>query len=96
MSAPNQTAEEYLERKVRGIIEPMVSQIIVDQPKEPMLYMIEWLQNLQGKKLHSHLNMEKTELGNLRKEMKKYKEKYAKMDEEMKVNTDSEEVMIII
>lgn len=90
MSHQNQNAEEYLEKRVRGIIEPMVSQIIVDQPKEPMLYMIEWLQNLQGKKLHGHQNMEKTELQNLRKEMKKYREKYAKQDEEMKVDTDSE------
>jgi hypothetical protein len=96
MSTPNQNAEEYLEKKVRGIIEPMVSQIIVDQPKEPMLYMIEWLQNLQGKKLHSHLNMEKTELNNLRREMKKYREKYAKQDEEMQVNSDSDEVIIEI
>jgi cAMP-dependent protein kinase regulator len=69
----------------------MVSQIIVDQPKEPMFYMIEWLQNLQGKKQHSHMNMEKTELMNLRKEIKKCKEKYAKQDDEMKVDTESEE-----
>jgi len=69
----------------------MVSQIIVDQPKEPMLYMIEWLQTLQGKKQHGHQNQEKNELNNLRKEMKKYKEKYAKVDDEMKVDTESEE-----
>ena len=83
-------AEEYLEKKVRGIIEPMVSQIIVDQPKEPMLYMIEWLQNLQGKNLHQHLNMEKIELKNLRKEVKNFKQKFLKDDEEMKVDSDSE------
>ena len=86
----NTNAEEYLEKKVRGIIEPMVSQIIVDQPKEPMIYMIEWLQNLQGKNLHQHLNMEKIELKNLRKEVKKFKQMFTKEDQEMKVDTESE------
>ena len=30
------TAEEYLEKKVRGIIEPMVSALLMDRPKEPV------------------------------------------------------------
>jgi hypothetical protein len=29
-------AEEYLEKKVRCIIEPMMSAILVDRPKEPV------------------------------------------------------------
>lgn len=29
-------AEEYLEKKVRGIIEPMVSALLMDRPKEPV------------------------------------------------------------
>ena len=29
-------AEEYLEKKVRGIIEPMVSALLIDRPKEPV------------------------------------------------------------
>ena len=29
-------AEEYLEKKVRGIIEPMVSALLLDRPKEPV------------------------------------------------------------
>ena len=32
----NSTAEEYLEKKVRGIIEPMVSSLLMDKPKEPV------------------------------------------------------------
>ncbi len=32
-------AEEYLEKKVRGIIEPMVSALLMDRPKEPVIYL---------------------------------------------------------
>lgn len=28
--------EEYLEKKVRGIIEPMVSSLLMERPKEPV------------------------------------------------------------
>ena len=51
--------------------------------------MIEWLQNFSGLKT-SDLNMERTELSNLRKEMAKYKKKYAKDDQEMAVSSDSD------
>ena len=32
----DRSAEEYLEKKVRGIIEPMVSALLMDKPKEPV------------------------------------------------------------
>ena len=54
-----------------------------------MLFMIEWLQNFSGLK-SSGPNMERIELENLRKEMNKYKKKYAKEDEEMAVKSGSE------
>jgi hypothetical protein len=31
------SAEEYLEKKVRGLIEPMVSSLLMDRPKEPVI-----------------------------------------------------------
>ena len=49
--------------------------------------MIDWLQNFSGLKT-SGINMERVELESLRKEMGKYKKKYEKEDEEMKVNSD--------
>ena len=51
--------------------------------------MIEWLQNFTGLK-SSGPNMERVELENLRKEMARYKKKYAKEDEEMNVQSGSE------
>lgn len=90
----NSSAEEYLEKKVRGIIEPMVSALLMERPKEPMLFMIEWLQNFSGLKSIGP-NMERIELENLRKEMAKYKKKYAKEDEEMAVHSESEVNLVI-
>jgi len=55
-----------------------------------MIFMIEWLQNFSGLK-SSGPNMERVELENLRKEMSKYKKKYAKEDEEMAVHSHSED-----
>ena len=50
--------------------------------------MIEWLQNFSGLKT-SGINMERMELESLRKEMAKYKKKYEKEDDEMRVHTES-------
>jgi cAMP-dependent protein kinase regulator len=50
--------------------------------------MIEWLQNFSGLKSQGP-NMERTELENLRKEMAKYKKKYAVEDEEMEIKSQS-------
>ena len=50
--------------------------------------MIDWLQNFSGLKT-SGINMERSELHDLRKEMAKYKKKYEKEDDEMRVNSDS-------
>jgi hypothetical protein len=51
--------------------------------------MIEWLQSFSGYK-STGVNMERQELENLRKEMARYKKKYAKEDEEMEVKSDSD------
>jgi hypothetical protein len=51
--------------------------------------MIEWLQNFSGLKSVGP-NMERIELENLRKEMAKYKKKYAEQDEDEELQSDSE------
>ena len=52
--------------------------------------MIQWLQNYSGTGVHG-VNIEKTELQNLRKEIKNYKKKYEKEDKEIIIPSDSEE-----
>lgn len=38
--ANNQSAEQFLEKKVRGLIEPMVSALLMERPKEPVRILI--------------------------------------------------------
>ncbi len=34
------SAEEYLEKKVRGLIEPMISSLLMERPKEPVTILL--------------------------------------------------------
>jgi hypothetical protein len=51
--------------------------------------MIEWLQNYSGQNTKG-VNMERTELENLRKEMARYKKKFAEEDAEQEVQSQSD------
>ena len=82
--------QQYLQKNVRGILQPMVSAVLLEKPNDPILFMIQWLQNYAGIKSTGE-NIEQAELENLRKEVKHYKKKYEKEDKEMEVSSESEE-----
>ena len=82
-------AENYLENSVRIIIEPLITSTLNERPEEPIIYMIEWLNKLNGK-FSTRLKMEKEELASLRREIKKFNRKKLKEDVEMIVSTDSD------
>ena len=67
---------KYLEENVRIILEPMINNVLSDNPKEPVKYMINWLDKYLGLSNEYSLNVEKEELNLLRKEIKKFKTKY--------------------
>ena len=67
---------KFLEEKVRIILEPLINCVITDKPKEPLKYMIDWLDKYIGLSNEYSLNVEKEELNLLRKEIKKFKTKY--------------------
>jgi hypothetical protein len=67
---------KYLEENVRIILEPMINNVLSDNPKEPVKYMIDWLDKYLGLSNEYSLNVEKEELNLLRKEIKKFKTKY--------------------
>ena len=67
---------KYLEENVRIILEPMINNVLSDNPKEPVKYMINWLDKYLGLSNEYSLNVEKEELNLLRKEVKKFKTKY--------------------
>ena len=52
--------------------------------------MIQWLQNYSGTGIHGE-NLEKSELENLRKELKHYKKKYEKELKDIEILSDEEE-----
>jgi len=87
------TNEEYLESKLRPLVEPMITSLLIEKPYEPILFMIEWLQNFSGVG-NDGINSERAELQFLRKEMIKYTKKYKEKNviEEDAESEESEEV----
>ena len=83
-------AEEYLQTKVKGIVEPMMSEMLKTLPEEPMRFMLTWLINY-SRGDSAEINGEREELENLRKEIKKYKNKEKKNEKSKKQSeVDSE------
>jgi hypothetical protein len=71
---------KYLEENVRIILEPMINNALKDNPKDLVKYMIDWLDKYLGLSNEYSLNVEKEELNELRKEIKKYKNKYPDLE----------------
>ena len=79
---------KYLEENVRIILEPMINNVLSDNPKEPVKYMIDWLDKYLGLSNEYSLNVEKEELNLLRKEIKYYKNKYPNVDDKNENNKE--------
>ena len=71
------TEENYLNDKVRGIVEPMINSLLTTCPEEPMRYMLTWLINYTNGQSFT-INGEREELERLRKEVRRYKKKIKK------------------
>ena len=71
------TEENYLNDKVRGIVEPMINSLLSTCPEEPMRYMLTWLINYTNGQSFT-INGEREELERLRKEVRRYKKKLKK------------------
>ena len=71
------TEENYLNDKVRGIVEPMINSLLTTCPEEPMRYMLTWLINYTHGQSFT-INGEREELERLRKEVRRYKKKLKK------------------
>ena len=56
--------EEYINSKINVVFQPMISQMVISQPKDPIKYMIDWLLKFSGEKQNTNL---KSELNFLRK-----------------------------
>ena len=65
--------QEYLDTKLKPIMQNLVFQLVLERPDDPASFMIDWLQKTGGY-TSSGLNAEeKEELANLRKEVAQLK-----------------------
>ncbi len=67
--------QEYLETKVKPIIENLVFQMICEKPENPVDFMVNWLQKTGGFNPNGLTEIEMEELNLLRNEIQKYKQK---------------------
>ena len=79
--------QEYLETKVKPIIENLIFQLICERPDNPVEFMVNWLQKTGGFNPNGLTEIEVEELNLLRDEMKKYREK--EQQSKSKKNRDS-------
>jgi cAMP-dependent protein kinase regulator len=90
MSNSQDSVEEYLNKKIRPIIEALAEAVVQDEPEDPHAFMIQWLQVYSGQRNIGDVNSEKKELQNLRKELKKLEAKYKHHDDECGVESASD------
>ena len=67
--------QEYLETKVKPIIENLVFQMICEKPENPVDFMVNWLQKTGGFNPNGLTEIDMEELNLLRNEIQKYKQK---------------------
>ena len=66
--------QEYLETKIKPIMENLIFQLVLERPDDPAVFMIDWLQKTAGYSLNGLKPEEKEELATLKKEIVKYRE----------------------
>ena len=65
--------QEYLETKLKPIMQNLVFQLVLEHPDDPASFMIDWLQKTGGYSSSGLSSEEKEELINLRKEVAQLK-----------------------
>lgn len=87
------SSEEYLSTKLKPLFNSITESIIQDQPENPVPFIINWLKKYTGYSNEHGDSSEKTELLQLRKEMKKLKTKFTlkEVDAEAQVESASED-----
>ena len=84
--------QEYLEKKIKPIMENLIFKLVCEKPSEPEKFMIDWLQKTGGYNSNGLTIKEKDELDNLRKEVIKYRQEDANNNSNQnEENTSSEE-----
>ena len=88
-------AEEYLEKKAREIIEPMILSTLNERPEDPILFMIQWLSALKGES-SSVFSKERDELNSLKHQMKHLSKTNVLKEKEIRIHLIQTMVMMRI
>ena len=83
--------QEYLEKKVKPIMENLMFQLVCEKPDDPVEFMINWIQKTGGYNSNGLTLKERDELENLRKEIIQYRNKHEQNNNEEDNNGNSSE-----
>ena len=83
--------QEYLETKVKPIMENLMFQLVCEKPDDPVEFMINWIQKTGGYNSNGLTLKERDELENLRKEIIQYRNKHEQNNNEEDNNGNSSE-----
>ena len=83
--------KEYLETKVKPILDELVFQLLCERPENPASYMIDWLKKTGGYTSNGLTLKEKEELEKLRKDIISYRKKNPPPEENLENNSQSSE-----
>ena len=67
--------KEYLENRIKPIMENLIFQLVLERPEEPTAFMVDWLQKTAGYNLNGLKPEEKEEMAILKKDIMKYRQK---------------------
>ena len=81
--------QEYLEKKVKPIMENLMFQLVCEKPDDPVEFMINWIQKTGGYNSNGLTLKERDELENLRKEIIQYRNKHEQNNNEEDNNGNS-------
>ena len=61
--------KEYLENRIKPILENLIFQLVLERPEEPTAFMVDWLQKTAGYNLNGLKPEEKEEMAILKKDI---------------------------
>ena len=81
--------QEYIENKIKPIMENLMFQLVCEKPDDPVEFMINWIQKTGGYNSNGLTLKERDELENLRKEIIQYRNKHEQNNNEEDNNGNS-------
>ena len=81
--------QEYIENKIKPIMENLMFQLAYEKPDDPVQFMINWIQKTGGYNSNGLTLKERDELENLRKEIIQYRNKHEQNNNEEDNNGNS-------